>query len=89
MSSALYDANSQFIDEARRQRRVLDDLNKQINQCEQQLAVLSADIEKQRALGKARPTAEQISQLESQAAELEKAWNDSVAAVKDARRSWS
>ncbi|HMB94528.1 MAG TPA: hypothetical protein VKK61_00670, partial [Tepidisphaeraceae bacterium] len=85
MATAAYEANSKLLDDGRTQRQTLDDLNKQINQNQQQLASLNDEIEKLRTLGESSPTPEQLAQVESQVNQLEKTWNDSVAAVKAAQ----
>ncbi len=84
IASALYEANSTLIEEAKRSSRNLTDLKNSIAQSNKELDELTGEIEKLQIQGEKRPTAEQIAKLESDVATLEKAWNESVAAVKAA-----
>lgn len=84
MASALYQANARLIDQAQQLRGDLQQLNRAIADHQNRLADLNRQIEQLRLLGQSSPTLGEISRLQSQVIELEKAWNDSVAAVKAA-----
>lgn len=82
IATALYDQNTSLIEEAVRKRRDYDEVRARIAKYERELAKQTEEIAQLKIIGEAVPTREQIKTLEDQVAQLEQAWNESVAAMK-------
>lgn len=85
MAMALHDSNAVYVETAAGNKRRVDELERSINGADARIQELSAQIEKDRALGERAPTIEVINQLQSDVERLEKLYNDAIAARKNAQ----
>lgn len=85
MAMTLYGENYDKIDNARRVRNALKELNDAVESNTRKLADTKERIERERMLGETRPTPAQLAELEQATATLEKAWGDALVRLKEAQ----